>query len=123
MGCKDKKKLALLLGLLILLPLGINCMYLFVSVKSIHALVLFSFVAVYLLPAILIEKGQHRKITQKLGNIAHSFCLNGMVVGMAVILLCNTATANKAYLKMQLSYENTYAFASSVLTRLQSTEG
>lgn len=122
-GCKNKKKLVLLLGLLLLLPFGINCMYLFVSVRSIHALVLFSFVAVYFLPILLIENGRYRKMITAFGRIAHCICLNGMAIAMAVILFCNISTANKTYLKMQLSFENTYAFSSSVITRLQSTEG
>lgn len=120
---KDWKRTALLLFLLAILPVGINCMFLFVAAHSIHTLVLYAFIAIYILLAFLIDRGQYRNIKIPRIRLAHALGLDCLVLCMAVILLCNVFVANSAALKMQLAYENTYAFSSSVATQLQSTPG
>ena len=42
---------------------------------------------------------------------------------MSIIILSNVYTANKAYLNMYLSYENTYSVTSSIIAQLQNTPG
>lgn len=120
---KDWKRSVLLLFLLAILPLGIHCMFLFVAAHSIHTLLLLSFTAIYLLVAILIEHGQCRCIKLPRIKQAHTLCQDCVVLAMAVILLCNIYTANTAAIKMQLTYENTYAFSVSAATQLQSMPG
>lgn len=120
---KDWKQTALLLFLLAILPMAINSMFLLIAAQAIHTLVLYSFIAIYILLAIFVEYGQYRSIKTACMNWVHMLCLDCIVLSMAVILLCNVYTANAAALKMQLTYENTYAFSVSVATQLQSEPG
>lgn len=122
----EKKKpgqILLLLLLLLMLPLGINSMFLVFQEGSIHTLVLYSYISLYVLFAGMIEYGICTERLQKtwtklLGNMADL-----AVMGMAVILASNIYVANKAYLNMHLAYENTYYYTTSILNRLQDTPG
>ena len=100
-----------------LLPLAVYCIFLVMDKGSIHTLVFHSFIAFYVLAAVLCEtelKGG-RKIN----------CLGRDMVYLAlsVALVSNIYLANKTYLKLYLQYENAYSFCSILLTRVQNTEG
>ena len=101
---------ALLLVLLLLLPLSVCCMFLIMSQDSIHTLVLYSFVCVYLLMALTAERIELR---------AEGF----LALALACVTLGNVYFANMCYLKMQLLTENAVAFYTTLTTRVMSTEG
>ena len=103
---------ALALILTLLLPLSIGCMYLIMSRESIHTLVMYSFVAVYFLTALVLTRleGLHPGKTLA-------------ALGLALTVLGNVYFANMVYLKLQLQYENAYAFYTVLSERIMQTEG
>lgn len=115
--CKKLPNFLLLSLLLVLFPLAINCMYLFTAEDSIHTLVLYSFVCLYLLiftvadlvwDTVLVNWKEHLR----------RLALNGAVLLSSVILLFNTYVANEAYLNLYLRYENAYGFYSGLAADL-----
>ena len=105
---------ALLAFLTALLPLAICCMFLIMSQQSIHTLVMYSFIAVYLLAGLVAER-----VTLPAGRGAAAL----MSVMLALTAAGNIYFANMTYLKMQLQYENAHAFYTVLLTRVTQTEG
>ena len=105
---------ALLAFLTALLPLAICCMFLIMSQQSIHTLVMYSFIAVYLLAGLVAER-----VTLPAGRGAAAL----MSVMLALTAAGNVYFANMTYLKMQLQYENAHAFYTVLLTRVTQTEG
>lgn len=105
---------ALLAALVLLLPLSINCMYLLMSPQSIHTLVLYSFVCLYFLGALVLEK---------LGGRPGLLAKDVMALLMCVIIASNVYFANMTYLKMHLQYENANAFYVSLIAQIKETEG
>ena len=102
---------ALLAFLTLLLPLAICCMFLIMSQQSIHTLVLYSFVAVYLLAALVLERVTARGVRAAISVL------------LALIAAGNIYFANMTYLKMQLQYENAHAFYTILMTQVMQTEG
>ncbi|MBO7252096.1 MAG: glucosyltransferase domain-containing protein [Oscillospiraceae bacterium] len=117
--CRSIPKILFLLFLIGIFPLGINCIYIFVSVDSIHTLVLFSYIALYIFFAMLIEYGLSHCFFHNVLNRIHRLGLDISATALAIIIICNVYLANEAYLGMQLAYENTYAFSTNVVTQLQ----
>ena len=101
---------ALLALLVLLLPLSINCMYLMMSAQSIHTLVLYSFVCLYFLAAVIIEKSGPKLVRPMKDVVALMLC---------VVVASNVYFANMCYLKMHLQYETADAFYVSILTEKQ----
>ena len=111
---KDIKKCCLSLLCIALLPLSMNCIFLISSAWIIHSLVLYSFVAVYVFAAILLDRADTVKLCW--GRDAVAVC-------MLLIIICNTFFANKVYLKMHVQYENAFSFYTSVMSGVYGTEG
>ena len=105
---------ALALFLTLLLPLGIGCMYLIMSRASIHTLVMYSFVTVYFLTALVMER-------LPVGPVRRGRELTALA--LSAVVVCNVYFANMVYLKLQLQYENAYAFYTVLSTRIMETEG
>ena len=97
--------------LLILLPLAVCCMFLIMSQESIHTLVMYSFVSVYLLMGLAAERLERVP--------AASF----LAVPLTVIVLANAYFANMCYLKLNLQYENAHAFYTVLAARVESVPG
>ena len=111
---REPLAILLLVVLIVLLPLAINCMYLITAADSIHTLVLYSFITVYLLMAVLAD--------DFLAENAATFkmlALNALTLILAVIIATNTYIANEAYLNLHLRYENAHAFCSTLLADLR----
>ena len=104
----------LLTVLVLLLPLSINCMYLLMSPQSIHTLVLYSFVCLYFLAALILEK-----LAPRPGLLVKDI----MALLMCIIIASNVYFANMTYLKMHLQYENANAFYVSLIAQIKETEG
>lgn len=115
---KQKKpgaaRFLLLLLLLVMLPLAINCMYLITSEDSIHTLVLYSFVSVYILVAVLAEQVLEVPANGMFRELLRRIALDGSAIALSVIILINIYVANTAYLNLHLRYENAYAFYTSL---------
>ena len=97
----------------ILLPISINGLYLFVAPGSVHTLALYSFIALYIWILLLI-------------NMENKYTFWGkkcVKIIFFLIIINNIWIANKAYLEMQLAYENAFSFYTSVITQVKQTEG
>ena len=105
---------AVLLVLTLLLPLGVCCMFLIMSPQSIHTLVLYSFTAFYLLTALLIER-----LSGRAGQAAGAL----LSLMLALVVAVNVGFANMTYLKLQLQYDNAYAFYTALSAQIVQTEG
>lgn len=116
---KEKNILgAALLGLcLVLLPLAVYCMFLVMDKGSIHTLVLYSFIAFYVLAALLADRLlSGGALLQRAGR-------DVLYLSLALVLMSNVFFANECYVKLHLQYENAYSFYSVLLTRVQGAEG
>ena len=119
----DLSKKILSVFIVVLLPLSINCMYLFSTESSIHTLVLYSFIALYVLFALLLDNInflESQSITKKIyirtTKEVVTWC-------MAVVMMINMYIGNAVYLRMYLCYENMYGYYSSVMTLAKSVPG
>lgn len=111
---RDWGKRGLLLLCLALFPLSINCIYLIASVGIIYSPVLYGFVSVYVLAAVVVDSVDGRR-----GLAAR----DAVLVSLAAVTLCNVYFANKAYLKMHVDYENAYALYTGIAAQVRQTEG
>lgn len=107
----DWQQILLVLALVALLPLAINCMYVITSPESIHTLVLYSFVAIYILAALLADHVLD-SLPGRLGADLISLALAG-------ILAVNVYVANASFLNLHLRYENAYTFYTTLLADLK----
>ena len=110
-GVREK---LLLLVCLLLLPLSMNCMFLAADAEIIHSLVLYSFVAVYVLALIAADC-----LTGENGRRSRDMLL----VCLLLISMGNIYFANKCYLKLFFQYEQAQSFYTGLLTQIRQTEG
>ena len=111
---REGARAGLLLLCLLLLPLSMNCVFLLANVEIIHSVVLYSFVCVYVLVAVVVECMEAP--VAKPGR-------DLVLCGMLLVCIVNIYFANKTYLKLYLQYENAYACYSAVITQVKQTEG
>lgn len=116
---KNTLSLLLLAALVAVLPLAVNCMFLFTAPGSIHTLVLYSFVAMYLLALMLADGALNAPAAEKCSEFLRRTALNGTVFLSAVIILINIYVANTSYLTLHLRYENAYAFYTALIADLR----
>ena len=109
----------LLLALTCILPLAINCMYLFTTVDSIHTLVMYGFVGFYGFAALLADHSLARPASRKILVHTGRAAVNLFSVALALIIVCNCYVANAAFLNLHLRYENAYAFYTSLLSDIK----
>lgn len=116
---KDLVKNLLLLGLVFILPLAMNGMYLIAGSGAIHTLVLCSNVGIYILAAVVLEaelaEGRKNRLQDGLSTVT--------ALGMSLLIVGNIYLANQAYLNLHLRYENNYALCTSLTTQVQMTPG
>lgn len=112
-------RILLLAVLVILLPLAINCMYMITAEGSIHTLVLYSFVSIYILAAVLADQTLETTQQHKLPELLRRLAVDGSALAMALIIFINIYTANTSYLAMHLRYENAYSFYSSLTAQIR----
>lgn len=114
---KEPFRVILVILLVVILPLAINCMYMITTPESIHTLVLYGFVAVYLLAIILADTLLSCMESVRFSGVV----LNILTIAMAVIIVVNTFIANQAYLHLYLRYENASAFYTSLVANIKMT--
>lgn len=120
---REPMALVLLVVLCALLPLAINCMFLFTTEEAIHTLVVYSVIGVYLLTLVLVQALLPETAPQKAAEWLRRSSMNVATLALAGILAGNVYLANIAYLNMHLRYENAYSFYTTVLTAAQQVPG
>ncbi len=118
---KSAGRLVLLVLLVAILPLAINCMHLFATADAVHTLVLYSFIAVYILAAILADACLPLALPGKLPALCGRAALHALTLGMAVVIVCNVYLANEVALNLYLRYENAYSFYTALVADIQMT--
>lgn len=106
--------MALAAVLVLLLPLGMNCMFLIMGGSSIHTLVLYSFIGIYLLAAVASEK-----LCFRAGRVLKA----ALALMLSLTAAINIYFANMCYLKLELQLENAKSFYTGMMARISSTEG
>lgn len=114
-----EKILILVLGMLI--PLGIDLVYI-LSGGVVHYLMKFSFWLIYLLAFLLINWCVDHDFSPKWSILLR--CLRGLVfLLIAFILWANVQTANALYLKKDLEQGATLSLMTRIVYRMEATEG
>ena len=110
----------LLLGaLLAILPLAVCCMHLFTSEDAVHTLVLYSFICIYVLGAVLAQWHLDRFSGGAAALRLSRLSLHAVTGAMAVIIAINIFVANEAYLNLYLRYENAHSFYTALVADLK----
>lgn len=116
---KSPGQIALLLLLTGILPLAINCMFMITTPDSIHTLVLYSFIAVYIFASVLTDLILSESHLCSFSGI----CVNAITILLVLVICINTYLANQSYLHLHLRYENAYAFYTSLAADIKMTPG
>lgn len=103
------------LVVLFLFPLSVCCIYLFVNTTSIHTLVMYSLISVYVFIFVFLELITKEKLKNIFYNIAP--------IMLVLCIIDNVYIANNSYLQLKLGYENAYSYYSSVMTSVTNTPG
>lgn len=111
----DLPRLLMLAAMLFLLPLAVNCMFLFTTEDAVHTLVLYGFVAVYVLVIILADLFREYEGFAPVKRLS----LEVITLTMAVILISNIYVANETSLNLYLRYQNAHAFYTSLAADLK----
>ena len=111
---RDALNLVLLIAALALFPLAVCCIFLFIAPASIHTVVLYSVVDIYLLMLMLADGCP--PVTQ-----LRRVVLNALPVLCALVVTVNIYIANESYLTLHLRYENAYAFYTSLIADIKAS--
>ena len=112
---KDIKKTLIYIAIFFLLPVAANILYIISPKVNIHTLMTYGNVIWFILPIILYEWCDQNKLKSYLKYIIYTASI--VVIAEYIVL------ANEAYFRLYLTYENTYAFYNSLITRIETTEG
>ncbi|MBQ6274017.1 MAG: glucosyltransferase domain-containing protein [Oscillospiraceae bacterium] len=112
--CRDLGKALLFLLCLLLFPLSMYCIYLIAETGVIHAMVLYSFISVYVFAVLAAERleGPRAPAARRL-----------LALCLALVALGNCYFANAFYLKLHLRYENAYALYTGLAAQIRQTPG
>lgn len=107
---KEPARLLLLIALIAVLPLALNCMYLFTVPDSIHTLVLYGFISIYVFAVVVADACIPLLSGKKWQDMARRVLLEAVTLCLAVVVIVNIYVANASYLNLHLRYENAYSF-------------
>lgn len=117
--CKKKPlEIILLVFLILMLPLCICGLYIVIYWAGIHTLVLFGYIALYVLMFLVVEtlpKPPYGPIVRGMKDV--------LAVSLAVVVGINVCFSNRTFLKLHLAYENAYSLATTLVTQLRSIPG
>lgn len=110
----------LLLVMVLLLPLGVDCIYI-ISKGMVHSLMTYSFFMIYLVIYIVIEQSS-KELASGSKKILDCFKY-GAIICVSVIIFNNLIFSNQAYLKKDLEYQTTMFTMTRIVERMEMTEG
>ena len=111
----SKAKAILFVVLGIILPIAMNLMYIISSGIEIHSLMIYANFFILILPLVFIEKLPETKFMKVINKI--------IIITLIAMSYKYIVYANECYFKLNLSYENTISFYTTLVTRIQSTPG
>lgn len=114
------KVLLLLLGIL-LLPLALNFITILVQEGTVHALMIYSFVLLYIFSLKIVEIALQKMIEKQSSDwLLLYFCSTALA---GLLIWNNFSISNMAYLRLQICYENSFALANRITTRIEELDG
>ena len=111
----DWGRYLLMAAMLLLLPLAINCLFLFTDASAVHTLTLYSFVAVYVLAIMLADIYLEETGLNSFRAAVSSLCIHLIPLCLAIVIVINVYIANAAGLQFHLRYEIAYSFYTSLM--------
>ena len=119
---KSAAQTALAVVMALLLPVAANCAYVFVG--SAHMLMRYSMTVPFIFVIALYELySRRRAAAAKPKNLLLSATSWVLTVCMTIVCLGYGVIANKAYLRLHTSYENTYGMALRIVDRAEQCDG
>lgn len=115
-----RKLLLLLLGIS-LLPLALNFVTILVQEGTVHALMIYSFVLLYVFSLKIVEMALQKMIQNQSSDWPILYLCS---VALAELLVWNNfCVSNMAYLRLQVCYENSFALANRIVARIEALDG
>jgi len=104
----------IMIGLIILYPIGINCLILVSRADRLHTLTDYSYVTLYFLVIVILEK-----LFSEDKSKFNVVCKEAGSIALVCIVAVNIYVANEAYLDYNLRYENAYSFYIQIATQIK----
>ena len=105
--------------LVLLIPCGFNVITILVAGNSVHMLMIYPYIC---LPILIVTVSEIA--IDELKNLKISKFLSFIVIMLLMSLIWNNyCVSNVAYLRLQVTYENSFAFANRVVSRIESLDG
>lgn len=118
---RDRCRFALLLVGCLLLPLALNFITVISVEANVHALMIYAFVLQYVFMIKLIELALQRMIAAGVSDWP-AMHLTGIILA-GLLLWNNFCVSNMAYLRLQVTYENSFALANRIAARIEILDG
>lgn len=96
------------------LPISINMLYILNPQVSMHTLMVYGNIIIFIIPFLLYEEIKKEKFISMIKNISIIFSI--------FIIFEYITLANECYTRLFLTYENTYAFYNTLVTRIEENE-
>lgn len=114
---RDAGKTTLLLLGALLLPLALNFITVLAAGAQVHALMIYAFVLIDVFVIKLTEIAVHTLLKNK--NTHGNVLYLGAALLAGLLIWNNFCICNIAYLRLQVSYENSYALANRIVARIE----
>lgn len=124
-GVKASTTKLILLALMLVLPVGINAVYLMSSSDSysVHTLMRYSLVLFFILPVLLLEHTNLLQIRNRQALFLKNGVENILLALLWILPMCYIYLNNAAYLKVDFLQEQTIAYYTTLITEIKGTEG
>lgn len=118
---QSRSRLLLLFLGILLLPMALNFITILASEGTVHSLMIYSFVLLYVFSLKIIELALQKMITNKSSDWLILQLCSILLAGLLV--WNNFCVSNMAYLRLQVCYENSFALANRIVVRIEELEG
>jgi len=112
--CEITKGILVLIFAL-LLPITMNMIYIINPNGNMHALIVYGNIIIFILPFLLFEKIKDLKKLNWIRNV--------LLISLFLVIYQYCVLANECYMRLHITYENTFAFYNTLSTRIQETDG
>lgn len=114
----------MIIGIILIYPLGMNCIFMLTGEKGVHTLMMYPVVTVFIFPLLYCSaKREIRNLKEDACAIHKRICLFFLIFVLFLTSGSNILLANKAYRKLGMA--NTYArlYLTTLITQIKSLEG
>ena len=104
--------------IVLMLPIAIYCLAIFVNRSFVRAIMLWSYVSVYIFFFIILKSVTGDHLSKRFAAAKNITALL-----LSIIVLSNIYSANAVYLRLNVKYEHVHSYYTTLITRIQMTEG